>query len=264
MNCPSRVDEVLDHDGWNQNPSSLSGDTTTRADLNGIVNARDRYDNKNIEPDDRGEFIADSEHDAEKFGRLREGTPGSAGGKGASADAGKKRPDNGYDNQASVFSNVPLDHPNHHRAGAAQRVWQVVSKFGGFIGPGQFSKPRDAVGYQADYCPQRSGFMIAVAYIDPGNYSTDVAAGSSYRFKLLFIILMSNLFAIFLQSLCIKLGTVTGLNLAEHCRAHLPRWLNYLLYFLAESAIIATDIAEVKFSTFCVLLWSIVTYRSSR
>merc|ERR1712144_108329 len=70
MNCPSRVDEVLDHDGWNQNPSSLSGDTTTRADLNGIVNARDRRDDQNIEPDDRGEFIADSEHDAEKFGRL--------------------------------------------------------------------------------------------------------------------------------------------------------------------------------------------------
>merc|ERR1712000_661098 len=73
MNCPSRVDEVLDHDGWNQNPSSLSGDTTTRADLNGIVNARDRRENQNIEPDDRGEFIADSEHDAQKFGRLREG-----------------------------------------------------------------------------------------------------------------------------------------------------------------------------------------------
>ncbi|CUS14362.1 unnamed protein product, partial [Tuber aestivum] len=223
MNCPSRVDEVLDHDGWNQNPSSLSGDTTTRADLNGIVNARDRRDNQNIEPDDRGEFAADSKHDAEKFGRLRWGTPGSAGGKEASADAGKKRPDDGSDNQAPVVSNVPRDHPNH-RAGVAQRVWQAVLKFGGFIGP---------------------GFMIAVAYIDPGNYSTDVAAGSTYRFKLLFIILMSNLFAIFLQSLCIKLGTVTGLNLAEHCRAHLPRWLNYLLYFLAESAIIATDIAEV-------------------
>merc|ERR1712230_291320 len=223
MNCPSRVDEVLDHDGWNQNPSSLSGDTTTRADLNGIVNARDRRENQNIEPDDRGEFIADSEHDAQKFGRLREGTPGSAGGKGASADAGKKGPDDVDDNQASVFSNVPRDHPNHP-AGAAQKVWQAVLKFGGFIGP---------------------GFMIAVAYIDPGNYSTDVAAGSTYRFKLLFIILMSNLFAIFLQSLCIKLGTVTGLNLAEHCRAHLPRWLNYSLYFLAESAIIATDIAEV-------------------
>lgn len=56
---------------------------------------------------------------------------------------------------------------------------------------------------------------------------------------------MSNLFAIFLQSLCIKLGSVTGLNLAENCRKHLPRWLNLCLYVLAEAAIIATDIAEV-------------------
>jgi hypothetical protein len=71
MNCPSRVDEVLDHNGWNQNPSSLSRDTTTRADLNGIVNARNRRDNQNIELDDRGEFVVDSKHDAEKFGRLR-------------------------------------------------------------------------------------------------------------------------------------------------------------------------------------------------
>lgn len=79
----------------------------------------------------------------------------------------------------------------------------------------------------------------------PGNYATDVAAGASYRFKLLFIILMSNIFAIFLQSLCVKLGTVTGMNLAENCRAHLPWWLNIVLYIFAESAIIATDIAEV-------------------
>ena len=79
----------------------------------------------------------------------------------------------------------------------------------------------------------------------PGNYATDVAAGASFRFKLLFIVLMSNIFAIFLQSLCIKLGSVTGMNLAENCKAHLPPWLNYVLYFFAESAIIATDIAEV-------------------
>lgn len=50
----------------------------------------------------------------------------------------------------------------------------------------------------------------------------------------------------FLQSLCIKLGTVTGMDLAQNCKAHLPPWLNYLLYFFAESAIIATDIAEVR------------------
>lgn len=56
---------------------------------------------------------------------------------------------------------------------------------------------------------------------------------------------MSNLFAIFLQTLCIRLGSVTGLNLAENCRKHLPRWLVYVLYAFSESAIIATDIAEV-------------------
>ncbi|KAH8723109.1 natural resistance-associated macrophage protein-domain-containing protein [Phaeosphaeriaceae sp. PMI808] len=89
------------------------------------------------------------------------------------------------------------------------------------------------------------GFMIAVAYIDPGNYATDVAAGAETKFALLFIVLMSNVFAIFLQSLSIKLGSVTGINLAENCRAHLPKWLTIVLYVLAETAIIATDIAEV-------------------
>lgn len=90
------------------------------------------------------------------------------------------------------------------------------------------------------------GFLIAVAYIDPGNYATDVEAGAATQYRHLFIILMSNLFAIFLQSLCIKLGSVTGLNLAENCRKHLPKWLNIILYVLAEAAIIATDIAEVR------------------
>lgn len=104
----------------------------------------------------------------------------------------------------------------------------VLVKYSGFIGP---------------------GFLIAVAYIDPGNYATDVEAGAATRYKHLFIILMSNLFAIFLQSLCIKLGTVTGLNLAENCRKHLPKWLTITLYIFAESAIIATDIAEVSLST---------------
>lgn len=72
-----------------------------------------------------------------------------------------------------------------------------------------------------------------------------MAAGASYQFRLLFVVLLSNVFAIFLQSLSIKLGTVSGLNLAEACRAFLPRWLNYALYAMAEAAIIATDIAEV-------------------
>lgn len=107
---------------------------------------------------------------------------------------------------------------------AFKRTAEVLVKYAKFVGP---------------------GFMISVAYIDPGNYATDVAAGATYRFKLLFMVLISNLFAIFLQSLCIKMGSVTGMNLAEMCKEHLPKWLNYTLYFFAESAIIATDIAEV-------------------
>ncbi|KAL3956407.1 hypothetical protein ACCO45_009253 [Purpureocillium lilacinum] len=89
------------------------------------------------------------------------------------------------------------------------------------------------------------GFMISVAYIDPGNYATDIAAGASYQYKLLFVVLLSNLFAILLQSLAIQLGTITGLDLSSMCRVYLPRWLNYTLYALAEIAIIATDLAEV-------------------
>ncbi|UNI22594.1 NRAMP-like transporter smf-3 [Purpureocillium takamizusanense] len=89
------------------------------------------------------------------------------------------------------------------------------------------------------------GFMISVAYIDPGNYATDIAAGASYQYKLLFVVLLSNVFAILLQSLAIQLGTITGLDLSSMCRVYLPRWLNYTLYALAEIAIIATDLAEV-------------------
>lgn len=105
---------------------------------------------------------------------------------------------------------------------------------------------------------------MAPSKVDPGNYATDIVAGASYRFRLLFVILMSNLIAIFLQSLSIKLGTVTGLNLAEACRAFLPRWLNYFLYFMAEAAIIATDIAEVGVSPFSYVLFSVTSSTGAR
>lgn len=81
--------------------------------------------------------------------------------------------------------------------------------------------------------------------VDPGNYATDIAAGASYHFDLLFIVLLSNVVAIFLQSLAIKLGTITGLDLATASRVFLPRWLNIFVYALAEVAIIATDMAVV-------------------
>ena len=87
--------------------------------------------------------------------------------------------------------------------------------------------------------------MVSVSYLDPGNYSTSTSGGSMYQYKLCFIIFMSNIFAVILQTLCVKLGTITGLDLAEMCRLNLtPKW-NLFMYLCAEIAIIATDLAEV-------------------
>ena len=77
------------------------------------------------------------------------------------------------------------------------------------------------------------------------NYSTAVAAGSAYKYNLLFLILLSNCLAIFLQILAAKLGAVTGLDLAANCKAHFGYKTNLILYALTEIAIIATDLAEV-------------------
>jgi hypothetical protein len=79
MNCPSRVDEAIGHDDWNQNPSSLSADTTTCADFNGNINARDRQDEKVVDPDGRRDFTAGSSYDAENIGRPRECTQSGEG-----------------------------------------------------------------------------------------------------------------------------------------------------------------------------------------
>ncbi|AET40472.1 putative divalent metal ion transporter SMF3 Ecym_6074 [Eremothecium cymbalariae DBVPG len=89
------------------------------------------------------------------------------------------------------------------------------------------------------------GIMVSVAYMDPGNYSTSVSGGAQYRYQLLFSIFVSNIFAVILQCLCVKLGIVTGMDLAENCRRHLPKKWNYVVYGFAELAIIATDLAEV-------------------
>ncbi|KAL3231655.1 Manganese transporter SMF1 [Nakaseomyces bracarensis] len=89
------------------------------------------------------------------------------------------------------------------------------------------------------------GLLVSVAYIDPGNYSTATSAGASNQFSLLCVVLLSNFIAIFLQCLCIKLGSVTGMDLSRCCRKYLPRWMNWAIYVFAECAIIATDVAEV-------------------
>ncbi|KAI8621023.1 NRAMP family [Chytriomyces sp. MP71] len=87
--------------------------------------------------------------------------------------------------------------------------------------------------------------MIGVGYLDPGNWATDLAAGSQYGYSLLFVILLANIMATVLQYLCIKLGIVTGNDLAMACRKHFSPNVNIALYLLCELAIIATDLAEV-------------------
>jgi len=88
-------------------------------------------------------------------------------------------------------------------------------------------------------------FLVSVGYMDPGNWATDIAGGSQFGYKLLWVLLMSNLMALLLQSLCSKLGIVSGRDLAQISRDSYPRWLNYILWVLAELAIAATDLAEV-------------------
>lgn len=89
------------------------------------------------------------------------------------------------------------------------------------------------------------GFLVAVGYMDPGNWATDLAAGSRYNYALLSVIMMSNLMAILLQSLCIKLGVATGRDLAQACRDHFSKPVSFVLWVLCEIAIAACDLAEV-------------------
>ena len=89
------------------------------------------------------------------------------------------------------------------------------------------------------------GYMVAVGYMDPGNWATDIAGGSRFGYTLLAVILVSNLMAMVLQALAGKLGIVTGRDLAQACRDHYNRPVTYGLWFLCELAIAACDLAEV-------------------
>lgn len=89
------------------------------------------------------------------------------------------------------------------------------------------------------------GYLVAVGYMDPGNWATDLAGGSAFGYTLLSVILLSNLMAILLQSLCARLGIVTGRDLAQACRDHYSKPVSVVLWFLCEIAICACDLAEV-------------------
>jgi manganese transport protein len=88
-------------------------------------------------------------------------------------------------------------------------------------------------------------YLVSVGYMDPGNWATDLAAGSKFGYSLLWVLLMSNLMALLLQSLSARLGIVRRTDLAQANRAYYPRKVNFALYLLAEVAIAATDLAEV-------------------
>ncbi len=89
------------------------------------------------------------------------------------------------------------------------------------------------------------GYLVAVGYMDPGNWATDLAGGSAFGYTLLSVALLSSLMAMLLQALCARVGIVTGRDLAQLCRDRFPRPVNAALWLLAEIAICATDLAEL-------------------
>jgi manganese transport protein len=89
------------------------------------------------------------------------------------------------------------------------------------------------------------GYLVAVGYMDPGNWATSLAGGSRFGYALLSVALLSNIMAIVLQSLCARLAVASGRDLAQACRDAFPKPVTYMLWLFAEIAIIATDIAEV-------------------
>ena len=89
------------------------------------------------------------------------------------------------------------------------------------------------------------GYLVAVGYMDPGNWATDLAGGSQFGYTLLSVILLSNLMAVLLQGLALKLGIVTGRDLAQACRDHFSAPVSFVLWLLCEIAIAACDLAEV-------------------
>src|SRR4051795_10833674 len=88
-------------------------------------------------------------------------------------------------------------------------------------------------------------YLVSVGYMDPGNWATDLEGGARFGYALLWVLLMSNLMAVLLQTLSARLGVVTGHDLAQACRAEYSRGVNRVLWLMAEVAIAATDLAEV-------------------
>ncbi|CAO2815890.1 unnamed protein product [Amaranthus hypochondriacus] len=96
------------------------------------------------------------------------------------------------------------------------------------------------------------GFLVSIAYIDPGNFETDLLSGAQYKYELLWIILVASCAALIIQSMAANLGVVTGKHLAEHCKFEYSKVPNFILWILAEIAIVACDIPEVIGTAFAL------------
>ena len=232
MNCPSRPDPIpLDQDGYNQSPHPLALESNN--DRNGLANRILQRDHR-LRTDDN-DMLED------RIGPVLDQQPNKSAQSNSKAIPSV---------DGSIRSTAPSEHeeaspPQSQRTGPLNFITtnfhnlrRILVKFTKFVGP---------------------GLMISVAYIDPGNYATDVAAGANYKYQLLVMVLVSNIIAIFLQSLCIKLGSVTGMDLAQNVKAHCPWWLNIILYLFAEAAIIATDMAEVSGEAWGVVVLHLLT-----
>ncbi len=128
------------------------------------------------------------------------------------------------------FNDVQSNHP--HNVQSASR-WVAVRRFLGFIGP---------------------GFLVAVGYMDPGNWATDLAGGSEFGYSLLWVILLANLMAILFQHLCVRLQVATGQDLAQACRARYSPTVSRFLWISAQIGIIAMDLAELLGSAIALQL----------
>jgi manganese transport protein len=105
--------------------------------------------------------------------------------------------------------------------------------------------PKDATFWKKVFAFSGPGLLVAVGYMDPGNWATDIAGGSQFGYTLLSVILISNIFAIILQHLALKLGVVAERDLAQACHGHYSPGVNFSLWVLCEIAIAACDLAEV-------------------
>jgi manganese transport protein len=103
-------------------------------------------------------------------------------------------------------------------------------------------KPR---GFKKIFAFFGPAYLVSVGYMDPGNWATDLAGGSKFGYTLIWVLLMSNLMALLLQSLSARLGIVRGKDLAQANHEAYPKYINFALYVLAEVAIAACDLAEV-------------------